>query len=92
MVFVSVTRLRIRSIFFLPQFMWYAIRSLRQAQRSPGLVGGRLMREARNAFWTMTAWDADAAMNAFRTHGAHRDAMPKLLDWCDEAAVAHWMQ
>jgi len=92
MVFVSITRLRIRSIFYLPQFLWYAIRSSRQAQRSPGFVGGRLMRESRNAFWTMTAWDAGAAMESFRTQGAHRDAMPKLLDWCDEAAVVHWTQ
>jgi len=92
MVFVSVTRLRIRSIFLLPQFLWYALRSSRQAQRSAGFVGGRLMREARNAFWTMTAWDADKAMEAFRAQGAHRAAMPKLLDWCDEAALVHWTQ
>jgi hypothetical protein len=50
------------------------------------------MRETRNAFWTLTAWEGDAAMNAYRTQGAHRDAMPKLLDWCDEASVVHWLQ
>ncbi|HTR48329.1 MAG TPA: DUF3291 domain-containing protein [Verrucomicrobiae bacterium] len=92
MVFVSVTRLRIRSIFFMPQFIWHAMRSQRQARRSAGFVAGRVMREANNAFWTLTAWEADAAMNAYRTQGAHRDAMPKLLDWCDEAALAHWTQ
>ena len=26
-------------------------------------------------------------MNAFRITPPHRDAMPKLLEWCDEAAV-----
>jgi hypothetical protein len=51
-----------------------------------------VLREARNTFWTVTAWDDDAAMNAFRTSGAHGQAMPKLLDWCDEASVAHWIQ
>ena len=91
-MFVSVTRLRIRSIFYVPQFCWYAVRSRQRAQRAPGLVAGRVMREVRNAFWTMTAWENEAAMEAFRIQSAHRDAMLKLLDWCDEASLAHWTQ
>jgi Antibiotic biosynthesis monooxygenase len=60
--------------------------------RSPGFLGGRLLVNARNVFWTMTAWEDQAAMNAYRTGGAHRRAMPRLLNWCDEAAVVHWTQ
>jgi len=92
MPFISVTRLRVRSFFCLPQFMWRAIRSANQAERSPGFLGGRIARMSRNVFWTVTAWENEAAMNAYRTAGAHRDAMPRLLEWCDEAAVAHWSQ
>jgi hypothetical protein len=92
MPFVSVTRLRIRSFLYLPQFAWHALKSARQAERSSGFLGGRLLREAKNAFWTMTAWENDTAMNAFRTHGAHGAVMPKLLAWCDEASVVHWTQ
>jgi len=31
-------------------------------------------------------------MNEFRTTAAHRAAMPKLLQICDEASVVHWTQ
>jgi hypothetical protein len=92
MVFISVTRLRVRSFIYLPQFLRDAFKSMRQVGRSSGFLGGRLLVNAKNVFWTMTAWKDEAAMNAYRTGGAHRTAMPKLLDWCDEAAVVHWDQ
>jgi hypothetical protein len=40
----------------------------------------------------MTAWASEANMKAYMHAGAHGAAMRKLLDWCDEAAVAHWTQ
>lgn len=30
-------------------------------------------------------------MKAFRGSGAHAGVMPRLVDWCDEAAYAHWI-
>jgi hypothetical protein len=92
MVLMSVTRLRVRSFIFLPQFLWNTFKSMRQVERSPGFLGGRLLVNAKNVFWTMTAWKDEAAMNPYRIGGAHRRAMPKLLNWCNEAAVAHWTQ
>lgn len=92
MPLISVTRLRVRSWRFLPQFAIESLKSTRQAEHSPGFLGGRLLRNSRNAFWTMTAWEGEAAMNAFRIAAAHGAVMPRLLDWCDEAAVVHWNQ
>lgn len=91
-ILISVTRLRIRSIFFLPQFLWHASKSTRQVERAGGFLSGKTLVNPGKVFWTLTAWESEAAMNAFRTHAAHRDAMPKLLHWCDEASLVHWTQ
>jgi quinol monooxygenase YgiN len=92
MPLISVTRLRVRSIRYLLQFVWRALASSRQAQHAPGFLGGRIVREAGNTFWTVTAWKDIAAMRAYRDMGAHQRVMAKLLDWCDEAYVVHWDQ
>jgi len=92
MLFVSVTRLRVRSIQYLLQFIWHVMLTSRQAQRTPGFLEGRLIIDAKKTFWTMTAWENEAAMHGYRNEGAHRRIMPKLLTWCDEASVVHWDQ
>ena len=92
MAFISVTRLRLRSLRYLPPFLWHTLRSLLQAKRAPGNLSAKTRRAADGAFWTLTAWDAAAAMRAYRNSGAHKRAMPKLLEWCDEASIGHWEQ
>jgi hypothetical protein len=92
MTFISLTRLRIRSIWFLPIFALHTRRSLNQARRSAGFQGGALLPDRSWTFWTMTAWDSEESMRAYRNSGDHRTAMPHLLDWCDEASIAHWIQ
>ena len=92
MVLVSVTRLRVRSSWYLASFFWRNMRIMRQVQRTSGFLGGRLLVEAQKVFWTLTAWEDGSAMNVFRTQGAHGEVMPKLLHWCDEAALVHWSQ
>lgn len=92
MVFVSLTRLRIRSVRFLPLFAVHAMGTMRQARRAPGFKSGAVLNDRQWAFWTMTAWETHASMRQFMNSGAHKRVMPHLLHWCDEASVAHWEQ
>ena len=86
---VSITRLRLRSIWILPLFGWHTFRSLRQARASDGCLGARVHNFG-GAFWTLTLWRDAAAARAFMLAGPHRKVMPRLASWCDEASLAHW--
>jgi len=92
MPLISITRLRVRSWRYLPAFLIAALRSALQARRVRGNLAVSVLKEARNTFWTRSLWTDEAAMKNFMVSGAHRTIMPHLLEWCDEASVAHWTQ
>ncbi|MBB4154755.1 hypothetical protein GGQ80_002671 [Sphingomonas jinjuensis] len=92
MVFVSITRLRIRSLRFMPAFVVRTLASLRQVRGAEGFLQGSLLPDRRRTFWTMTLWQDQAAMRRYMTSGSHLAAMPRLLGWCDEASIVHWQQ
>jgi hypothetical protein len=92
MTFISLTRLRVRSIRFMPFFAIHTVQSLRQIKKAPGFLTGSLLPDRNWTYWTMTAWDTPESMRLFMTTGSHKRAMPHLMHWCDEASVAHWEQ
>lgn len=92
MAFVSLTRLRIRKWWYLPSFFWHTIPSLNQAKKASGNISAVAVNDSNRVFWTMSVWTDEAAMRAYMISGAHGKAMPKLMEWCDEAATAHWTQ
>jgi len=65
MVFVSLTRLRIRSIRFVPLFAFHTFRSLRQVSKSPGFQSGSILADRSWTFWTLTVWDMQESMRAY---------------------------
>jgi hypothetical protein len=89
---MSVTRLRVRALRYLPAFAWYAFQSKRQLSRSPGFLGGALAPAPSWTFWTTSAWVDEASMKRFRDTAWHKRAMPRLLDYCNEASLARWTQ
>ena len=90
MPFVGIARLRIRSVRFLPGFAVHSLRTERQARRAAALRSGAILVDRAWTFWTMTLWDDKAARRRDILAGAHRQAMPKLVHWCDEASDVHW--
>ena len=83
-MFISVTRLRLRSILFLPLFAYEAGRSRKQAEASRGCLGARVRKSQGLAFWTFTFWQDERRMREFRAQSPHSKVMPKLANWCDE--------
>lgn len=92
MAFVSVTRLRLRSVRYLPFFLIDSMQSLQQAKQAPGNFRATTRAQWKLVFWTMTVWEDEAAMRSYMRSGAHGKSMPKLQTWCDEGAIVHWEQ
>ncbi len=89
---VSITRLRVRSIFYMPVFLLHALRTGTQAQKADGILGVETRFEKNNVVWTKTVWVDEDAMKKYRGSGAHQIAMRVLSELCNEASVARWQQ
>jgi quinol monooxygenase YgiN len=92
MPFVSVTRLRVKSILYLIPFMRANEASVKELKNSKGLLMGRELVDKQLTFWTITMWEDEASMKEFRNSSSHRNAMQKLPKWCNEASYHHWIQ
>ena len=89
---MSITRLRVRSWRYMLPFLIRALQSGWQAKASTGNLAVSVLRQPQRTFWTRTVWTSEEAMKSFMLSGPHRLVMRRLLDWCDEAAVVHWVQ
>jgi len=92
MYFISLTRLRVRSIVYLPAFILANEASVRVIKKIPGFIEGKELIDKHLTFWTITVWESEQAMKHFRNNDPHKKAMRKLPDWCNEGAYAHWTQ
>lgn len=89
---VSITRLRVRSIFLMPLFTYHAMLTGSQAQKAEGILGADTRFEKNNVVWTKTIWSDETSMKKYRGSGAHQIAMRILSEMCSEASVARWQQ
>jgi hypothetical protein len=92
MYFVSVTRLRVRSLFFLPRFFLANEASIKSLRKINGFISGKELVDKGLVFWTVTLWETSEAMKHFRNNDPHKTAMRNLPHWCNEGAYVHWTQ
>lgn len=92
MIFVSITRLRLKSVLKLFPFLWYTFKAGKQLTKKSKFIKGKTLMDEKLTFWTMTLWNNEAEMRAYRNTDEHKKAMPKLQYWCNEASVVHWQQ
>ncbi len=90
MPILTVTRLRLRSIRFLPEFLLRSQAIFKQTRSPQGNLGVKLRKTKGLAFWTLTAWDSPQAMVQFVREPLHFRAIPMLDHWCDQAATVTW--
>src|SRR4051812_47095333 len=92
MPFVSITRLRLRSAWYLLPFFIHAQRSSSQMVRNSRFIKAKTLLDKNLASWTMSLWHKEPDMRASRNADAHKKPLPNRHPCWDEAAVTHWQQ
>jgi quinol monooxygenase YgiN len=90
MPIIVVTRLRLRDPSLLDEFFTHAAAVLEQAMKSEGNLGADALAEAHDAWWSVTAWDDRAHMEAYVNTDPHLSTEALLDHLCDEATFVDW--
>ena len=89
-MFVSVTQLKLKSLFkFLP-FMRMNIKVVEQLKKAPGLVKQDMRASNPYTYWTLTVWEDKESMMRFRNTGPHLEAMKKINTIAKKAKAGNW--
>jgi heme-degrading monooxygenase HmoA len=71
---ITVTSIKLRSLFSFFKLSLFALRIIRQLETQPGFRGMKKTGLG-SLHYTMSAWDSEADMQRFSKSGAHLEAM-----------------
>jgi quinol monooxygenase YgiN len=75
----------------LPRFVLYTWRVLQQLKSTRGLIGYTLRAQLlAKSFWTLSAWESEAAMRAFVQAPPHREIMAALAPYMGQTSFKRW--
>jgi heme-degrading monooxygenase HmoA len=84
--------LPLRSYWRVPPFFLYTTQVVKQLASAQGLLGySVLARPFSKRFWTLSAWEDDAALRAFVEHPPHVRVMAALTPHMNKTKFVRWM-
>ncbi len=90
-VVVLASRLELGSRLRIPGFLRAAMAIRRQVRNAPGALGVSLIAQpARKTFWTLSAWNDQAALDDFVRARPHVDVMTRYRPLLREAMFRTW--
>lgn len=75
---IVVTELQVRSFWRFFEFAGLSRSSLKQANRTPGVIHASMSNKGWRTGYTLTAWKDKESMHEFKTNGVHKKAMTKM--------------
>jgi hypothetical protein len=87
---ISVGRIRLEAGAGRLWFLWHGAFAYLQAKRADGAVRTSVYRENGRTFWSLSAWTAPEAMNAYRDSGAHARVMKISGKMGAKVDFVHW--
>lgn len=85
----AITKIRLKSIFKLPKFMFVSNPVFKQAKNAPGNKGVKSSNKGLQ-FFTLTLWDDEKSIMDFMLGGSHREVMRVIRDYSDDYGSVRW--
>lgn len=89
MAYLSMTRLKLKSVIYLLPFSIQNEQVIRQLRTSHGFLKGKELATPSLSMWTATLWNSLEDLRAFYLSGSHKEAMKNINQWSSEAVSGH---
>ncbi|MFE9422066.1 DUF3291 domain-containing protein [Kitasatospora sp. NPDC006697] len=88
---VMASRFEVRSLAQVPGFFLASLRAWKQVRTAPGALGASLVAEPlKRTFWTLSAWEGRAELQAYAAAEPHRGVMRAMRPAMKESVFTYW--
>jgi hypothetical protein len=88
---VMASKLEVRSLKDVPRFFRNSLLAWKQVKGAPGALGASLVAEPlKRTFWTLSAWEGRAELDAYVRAEPHRTVMTSMRPTMKDSAFVFW--